>query len=248
MLIRTSLLAACAAAGLLLCVSTPASATKNVCGRGCSNSFARAVSTPKLTTIANQNTTTSNRSSTAATATVSTKRHGPNARALLIPAVVPSLVTDPIDQALLDTAGSDFFGATRVAMPGTFTDTFDFILTDAMAADSSIITKILDSNDIDFTSIFLDGYAFTQTGFDPASETWDLSPVALDAGTHTITVNGNVVGDSGNGSYSGVLNVAPAAAGVPEPSTWAATLLGFGLLGFSMRRRRRKVGMLTQFA
>jgi hypothetical protein len=219
-----------------------------VCARGCSNSFARSVSTPNLTTTANQNATTANRSSTAFTAAIRTKTRGPKVSAPVTPAVVASVVIDPIDQALLDAAGSDFFGATRVAMPGVFTDTFDFILTDAMAADSSIITRILDSNDIDFTSVFLDGFAFTQTGFDPGSETWDLSPVDLAAGTHTITVNGSVVGTSGNGSYSGVLNVAPAAAAVPEPSTWAATLLGFGLLGFSMRRRRRKTGMLTQFA
>jgi len=181
------------------------------------------------------------------TAATHANKHGPNVSAPVTPAVVSSLVIDPIDQTLLDTAGSDFFGATRVAMPGTFTDTFDFILTNAMAADSSIVTKILDSNDIDFTSIFLDGYAFTQTGFDPGSETWDLSAVDIGAGTHTITVNGSVVGTSGNGAYSGVLNVAHPS-DVPEPSTWAATLLGFGILGFSMRRKRRKTGMLTQLA
>ncbi|HET6941946.1 MAG TPA: PEPxxWA-CTERM sorting domain-containing protein [Sphingomicrobium sp.] len=27
--------------------------------------------------------------------------------------------------------------------------------------------------------------------------------------------------------------------GVPEPSTWAMMLLGFGAIGFSMRHRRR---------
>jgi PEP-CTERM motif len=245
---KTRLLAACAAAGLLLCVSAPASATKNVCGHSCSNSFTSSVATANLTTTSNQNVTTANHVTGQFKAAIHSKAHAAHTTPTVTPAVVPSVVIDPIDQALLDAAGSDFFGATRVAMPGAFTDTFDFFLTNAMAADSSIITKILDSNDIDFTSIFLDGYAFTQTGFDPASETWDLSPVALAAGTHTITVNGSVVGRSGNGSYSGVLNVAHEAAAVPEPTTWAATLLGFGFLGFSMRRRRRKSGILTQFA
>ena len=35
------------------------------------------------------------------------------------------------------------------------------------------------------------------------------------------------------------LNVAFGAAAVPEPGTWAMMLLGFGAVGFSMRRRRR---------
>src|SRR5436305_6199989 len=115
MLIKTRLLAASAAAGLLLCVSAPASATKNGCARGCSNSFARSISTPNVTTTANQNATTANRSNTAFTAAIRTKTHGPNVSAPVTPAVVSSVVIDPIDQALLDTAGSDFFGATRVA-------------------------------------------------------------------------------------------------------------------------------------
>src|SRR5439155_16462863 len=127
MQIKTRLLAACAAAGLVLSISTPASATRNVCAHGCSNSFAAAVSTTKTTT-SSQNITT-NRSSTALTAATHANKHGPNVSAPVTPAVVSSLVIDPIDQTLLDTAGSDFFGATRVAMPGTFTDTFDFILT-----------------------------------------------------------------------------------------------------------------------
>ena len=35
------------------------------------------------------------------------------------------------------------------------------------------------------------------------------------------------------------LNVVFGAAAVPEPGTWAMMLLGFGAVGFSMRRRRR---------
>ena len=30
----------------------------------------------------------------------------------------------------------------------------------------------------------------------------------------------------------------PAAAGVPEPATWAMMLMGFGAMGFAIRRRR----------
>ena len=35
---------------------------------------------------------------------------------------------------------------------------------------------------------------------------------------------------------------------VPEPGTWAMMLLGFGAIGFSMRSRRRRSGLLAQAA
>lgn len=36
-------------------------------------------------------------------------------------------------------------------------------------------------------------------------------------------------------------NIAAAISGVPEPSTWAMMILGFGLVGFSLRSNRRQV-------
>jgi hypothetical protein len=54
-------------------------------------------------------------------------------------------------------------------------------------------------------------------------------------GTFTLNIQGTP--GTQNGSLSG--NVAfTAAAAVPEPGTWAMMLLGFGAIGFSMRRRR----------
>jgi hypothetical protein len=46
-------------------------------------------------------------------------------------------------------------------------------------------------------------------------------------------------GGSGTGGDGGV-------GAVPEPSTWAMMLLGFGGMGFAMRRRRRTGNMLQQ--
>ena len=154
-------------------------------------------------------------------------------------------VLDPINQTLLDAANTDFFGATIIDEPGSFNHTFTFNLSGDMGADAALITEIFGGNDIDFTSILLDTYAFTQTVFDGSGdETWALDPsVVLSAGMHTIYVNGNVVGNSGDGSYSGVINLSSA---VPEPATWGMMLLGFGAVGFAMRRRRQPV--LTQVA
>jgi hypothetical protein len=36
--------------------------------------------------------------------------------------------------------------------------------------------------------------------------------------------------------------------GVPEPATWAMMLLGFGAMGFALRRRRADNGVITQLA
>jgi hypothetical protein len=45
----------------------------------------------------------------------------------------------------------------------------------------------------------------------------------------------------GQGSYGGNATFTPTATpGVPEPSTWAMMLIGFGAVGFAMRRRRNE--------
>jgi len=73
--------------------------------------------------------------------------------------------------------------------------------------------------------------------FDPLTETWELASIFLGAGPHTLYVSGNVVGTSHNGSYVGNLNVTA----VPEPATWAMMLIGFGAIGWQLRRRRSQV-------
>jgi hypothetical protein len=52
-------------------------------------------------------------------------------------------------------------------------------------------------------------------------------------GTQTIQVAGQ---SQPNGTYSGTL--AFAAGGVPEPTTWALMILGFGVVGFAMRNKK----------
>lgn len=141
---------------------------------------------------------------------------------------------DEINSVALNLAGSSSFAMTVVDEPGAFSHVFNFTIDADSLSNGSVTTQILGNNDIDFTSIFLDGFAFTQTGFDPSDETWVLSIVNLSAGAHTLTLNGFVGETSGDGAYGGNLNIAA----VPEPGTWALMIMGFGGAGYMIRRRR----------
>jgi hypothetical protein len=65
-----------------------------------------------------------------------------------------------------------------------------------------------------------------------------IDPVALNAGNYTLQVLGNVAGAAG-GSYAGVLNISA----VPEAEEWILMLVGFGLIGFIVNRRKRNAEM-----
>ncbi len=56
----------------------------------------------------------------------------------------------------------------------------------------------------------------------------------LAAGTYSFTING----DGAGGLPAGLGVRLDLIGGVPEPTTWAAMILGFGLVGTSLRRRR----------
>ena len=62
----------------------------------------------------------------------------------------------------------------------------------------------------------------------------------LGAGTHTIQITGS---SGPTGAYSGTLVFAS----VPEPSVWAMFILGFGAVGFFLRRRK-KVNLAVSYA
>ncbi|WP_170318453.1 PEPxxWA-CTERM sorting domain-containing protein [Sphingomonas sp. PAMC 26621] len=56
-----------------------------------------------------------------------------------------------------------------------------------------------------------------------------LTTLGLTSGVYNYAVGGNVV----------TLNIGPVVAAVPEPATWLTMILGFGMMGASMRYRRR---------
>jgi hypothetical protein len=59
-----------------------------------------------------------------------------------------------------------------------------------------------------------------------------LEDLNLGAGTYALHINGHFTGT--RSSFGGDVNFNA----VPEPATWAMMLLGFGAVGFSIRRRR----------
>jgi hypothetical protein len=136
-------------------------------------------------------------------------------------------------------------------------------------ADGSLLNQL--------TFTLLGGASFTAAEFnlergDTTNNSLPLSITltALGGGTRTFDVtspNGsnifNIIADAGE-SYTGAsfsttnggfadlkqlrLVLAGSTPAVPEPATWAMMLLGFGGIGFAMRRSRRGSGALMQVA
>ena len=121
----------------------------------------------------------------------------------------------------------------------TFTEaldgTYGFTLTTTA---TTLNGAIVPATDVDFTAAWVsDGLGGTwnllpDVDNNDINEDWGLANLFLPAGTYTFHIQGT---RGNNTSYSGGV----AFAAVPEPATWAMMLMGFGAIGFAMRRRRR---------
>ena len=120
-------------------------------------------------------------------------------------------------------------------MTNPFTETLTFTNTDPGLYVLSLVSTI---STVDFTSAILTGPSgplnLAIQFNDPTFERWVTSPTGLLAGTYTLTITGN---SGPNGVMGGHIDIQA----VPEPATWAMLLLGFGAVGFAMRRRRTPV-------
>jgi hypothetical protein len=118
----------------------------------------------------------------------------------------------------------------------SFTEWLTF--TDSLAGLYSI-TLDTSSRAVNFTTAYLtDGstnYALScQVGCaGGTSEFWNLDDQFLAAGQYTLVLNGN---NSDTGALAGTITITDH--GVPEPATWAMMLVGFGAIGWQLRRRR----------
>jgi len=107
---------------------------------------------------------------------------------------------------------------------------------------TTIASAVNGPTDVDITSAFLSGTGIgspidllTQPGSTDLVESYYLAGLNLGAGTYTLTVNGT---RGTSGSFGGNVSFESS---VPEPATWAMMLLGFGGLGWQLRRRRNRV-------
>jgi len=124
-----------------------------------------------------------------------------------------------------------YTGGFTVTHTGAFTDTFTFspTLPSSVVSASLISIGFSNADNIDFTSVTLNGYALKIVNgiVDTAITSSQLNLT----GPLTLSVSGL----SGTGaSYSGTINVTA----VPEPETFAMLGAGLALVGFAARRRK----------
>jgi hypothetical protein len=147
------------------------------------------------------------------------------------------------------TCGSGGVACVTTPPPANFDATVAFMNTAAgfygLGLQSTATTlgdgSIDEATDVDFSNAWLtDSMGNTVASLAPlmgstdVNEAWGLSGLFLAAGTYTINITGTR-GDAS--SFDGNLNFAQSSA-VPEPATWAMMLLGFGAIGWQLRRRR----------
>lgn len=99
---------------------------------------------------------------------------------------------------------------------------------------STIQTGTNLATNIDFKSVLLNGFAWTLSPNAPGEGGFVFNRPMTPGGTNTLSVSGY---SGGSGEYRGTLSFAA----VPEPSTWLMMILGVGLAGAALRRRRQTV-------
>ena len=113
-------------------------------------------------------------------------------------------------------SGSTGFAATPFA--SQFLDIATFSLTTTSVVNGSVISGMLGSHDIDFTSIVITGpsglFPFTLVNPDPY-ETWGFT-ATLGAGTYYLALNGS--NSAGGASYAGNLAATPVSTAASQPA------------------------------
>jgi len=145
------------------------------------------------------------------------------------------LIADP------DTAGSYSAGLSATHLvAGSFTDTFTFDPSVSGSVSSSLATALTnDSDNIDFTSVLLNGVSFSLTSPDGGVHDFAFFGPSFATGPLTLIVTGVAApalaaGTAISASYGGSLAVSA----VPEPQTYLLLLAGLGAVGFVARRRQ----------
>ena len=114
---------------------------------------------------------------------------------------------------------------------GMFTDTLTFT-TGQTGETIAALTISAFSKSFSTFSATLNGVTLTPSAISAIKGyVYSVDIANLPAGTQTLVISGKSLG---HGGYVGNLS-----APVPEPSTWALSILGFGLIGGMLRSRRQ---------
>lgn len=112
--------------------------------------------------------------------------------------------------------------------------------TSGTAAASVISIALNAASNINFTSFSINGMPGTVTN--GVVDLGVIENLFVPGGLNTLSIGGNLNPPSGQGNagFGGNVTFAAAAA-VPEPTTWALFILGFGAVGYGLRRRNASV-------
>lgn len=108
----------------------------------------------------------------------------------------------------------------------------------SLAGTGTVSFSLLDDSGTTFTSDAMGAFAYALTNGQNKFAFQAINGQSIAALSFTVT--------GGGVETVKQVRIGPAAAIVPEPTTWAMMLLGFGAVGYSMRRRRTAV--LAQIA
>jgi hypothetical protein len=150
-----------------------------------------------------------------------------------------AVVTGPSGTFGNDTVTCDSGAATG---PCSFSDTITFTTPTGFQLLNATLSASETTNPLTFISfdtITLNGVSFNAVTTGTADFYTLFNQLVVSGNPNTLFISGT---SGGNAAYSGTLTFAAGA--VPEPGTWAMMLLGFGGIGFAMRRKRSKQQLL----
>lgn len=133
--------------------------------------------------------------------------------------------------------GGTFGNPDPITFRPHFQDIYNFTTTLArtltIQLDSTYAGLGFDSNvNFIFNGVKINGTVIPATSTGVTEQRY-LTNFRLPAGANQLFVSGSA---GRNGTYTGILTLS----GVPEPAAWATMILGLGLAGAAMRRKRRK--------
>lgn len=116
---------------------------------------------------------------------------------------------------------------------GSFTDNYEFVVPTAGMVGASVVTLTFDGS-LSLSSVLLNNVKLTveKLASGQYAATTNIGGVASISNPQKLVISGNSTDNTG--SYTGSVTFKSA---VPEPATWALMILGFGVVGYAMRRR-----------